>query len=63
MITSRDVDIVDLGKRLSLDDVTLQHNKKDAIEHNFRGHAQALKVACQKDKFPCVVLEDNVMFR
>lgn len=63
MITSRDVDIVDLEKRLSLDDGTLQHNKKDAIEHNFRGHAQALKVACQKDKFPCVVLEDNVMFR
>ena len=63
MITSRDVDIVDFAHRLSLDDVTQKHNKKDAIEDNFRGHAQALKVACQKDKFPCVVLDDNVMFR
>ena len=63
MITARDEHINEFESRVRLDDVTQQHNCLAAIHDNFKGHLAALQVACDKDKFPCVVLEDNVILR
>ena len=63
MITDRVGVICDFENRLSLDDVSKEHNDLHAIQDNFQGHLAALNVACDKDMFPCLVVEDNVMFR